>query len=248
MASWIKTLKEEDPLGFAAYREKQRRIGKASQKEHAEAVKAFYDKKPWEELGKDAKRRRVIDEQQHCCNLCGLAEWRGQKIPLELDHKDGVHMNDDRDNLEALCPNCHSLTDTWRGKNKTLRGRISDQALAAALLQSASIRQALLAVGLSPRGANYVRAKRLLATVGVGEELSSEPTYRDPVPPKFCPCGKGPISPRAKLCATCGHKPRIDWPPIEELKMRVDASNLSAVGRELGVSANAVMKHLKRYS
>ena len=54
------------------------------------------------------------------CESCGLTEWKGEEIPLELHHIDGNHFNNDLDNLQLLCPNCHSLTDTYCGrKNKT---------------------------------------------------------------------------------------------------------------------------------
>jgi 5-methylcytosine-specific restriction endonuclease McrA len=42
----------------------------------------------------------------------------GNPIPLELEHKDGNCTNHNIENLELLCPNCHALTDTYRGKNK----------------------------------------------------------------------------------------------------------------------------------
>lgn len=64
-----------------------------------------------------SKRMRVIQEQNGTCSKCGLTEWLGQKIPLEIDHVDGDHNNDSRENLRALCPNCHALTPTWRGRN-----------------------------------------------------------------------------------------------------------------------------------
>ena len=51
------------------------------------------------------------------CERCGLKEWQGFGIPLELHHKDGNKKNNDLSNLEILCPNCHALTDTYRGKN-----------------------------------------------------------------------------------------------------------------------------------
>jgi hypothetical protein len=40
------------------------------------------------------------------------------KIPIELSHKDGNFMNNKIDNLELICPNCHSLTDSYKGTNK----------------------------------------------------------------------------------------------------------------------------------
>lgn len=51
------------------------------------------------------------------CEECGLSEWRGEPIALELDHINGVHDDNRLVNLRILCPNCHSLTPTWRGRN-----------------------------------------------------------------------------------------------------------------------------------
>ena len=68
----------------------------------------------------DRLRRRLIDEgvpERRCCG-CKLDTWLDQPIPLELDHIDGNHQNNALDNLRLLCPNCHSLTPTFRGKNK----------------------------------------------------------------------------------------------------------------------------------
>ena len=53
----------------------------------------------------------------HRCEHCGLEEWLGQPIPLELDHADGDRRNNRLENLRLLCPNCHALTDTYRGRN-----------------------------------------------------------------------------------------------------------------------------------
>ena len=55
---------------------------------------------------------------KHRCYNCGLTSWKGQPIPLELEHKNGDHQDNFLDNLTLLCPNCHALTTTYRGKNK----------------------------------------------------------------------------------------------------------------------------------
>ena len=51
------------------------------------------------------------------CSLCGISEWNGLPINIELDHIDGNRTNHKLENLRMLCPNCHSQTDTYRAKN-----------------------------------------------------------------------------------------------------------------------------------
>lgn len=64
-------------------------------------------------------RLRLIKEGyfEEKCSCCGLSEWLGQPIPLELHHKDGDKTNNNLDNLELRCPNCHYFTDTYKTKN-----------------------------------------------------------------------------------------------------------------------------------
>jgi len=65
-------------------------------------------------------RNRLLQEglKAHRCELCGSAEWLGEPIPLELHHIDGDRTNNTLSNIELLCPNCHALTDNYRGSKK----------------------------------------------------------------------------------------------------------------------------------
>jgi hypothetical protein len=51
------------------------------------------------------------------CLICGITDWNGKKLNMELDHIDGNKYNHSLLNLRLLCPNCHSQTETFRGKN-----------------------------------------------------------------------------------------------------------------------------------
>jgi Zn finger protein HypA/HybF involved in hydrogenase expression len=64
-------------------------------------------------------RQRLIREEyfEHKCSCCQNVLWNNKPIPLELEHKDGNHYNNNLDNLTLLCPNCHAQTSTYRGKN-----------------------------------------------------------------------------------------------------------------------------------
>ena len=58
------------------------------------------------------------------CMQCGCdGNWQGGKISLEIDHIDGDNTNNELVNLRYLCPNCHALTETYRGKNKALKNK-----------------------------------------------------------------------------------------------------------------------------
>jgi len=65
-------------------------------------------------------KQRLISEGrlEALCVSGGLEAWLGRPIPLELDHIDGNRSNCALTNLRLLCPNCHALTGTYRGKNR----------------------------------------------------------------------------------------------------------------------------------
>lgn len=117
----------------------------------------------YSELSFERLRKRVILEQECKCNNCKLDKWLGEDLPLELEHKDGNHFNNLRENLEMLCPNCHALTSTWRGRNKTnKRYQVSDKQLLEALLVNEwNMRQSLISIGLVAKGGNYKRCHQL---------------------------------------------------------------------------------------
>ena len=55
------------------------------------------------------------------CEGCGVTEWGGRPLAFELHHINGDGRDNRIENLKLLCPNCHSQTDTWGGRNKGRR-------------------------------------------------------------------------------------------------------------------------------
>jgi hypothetical protein len=55
------------------------------------------------------------------CEKCGIAEWQGQALSLALHHVNGDGSDNRLENLELLCPNCHSQTENFSGRNRPLR-------------------------------------------------------------------------------------------------------------------------------
>ncbi len=59
------------------------------------------------------------------CEECGWAKTTADGyLPLELDHINGDRRDNRLENLRILCPNCHSLKPTHRGRNSIKRARV----------------------------------------------------------------------------------------------------------------------------
>lgn len=55
---------------------------------------------------------------EYKCQVCGCdGHWQGGRIALEIHHINGDNKDNRIENLQYLCPNCHALTDNYRGKN-----------------------------------------------------------------------------------------------------------------------------------
>jgi len=141
-------------------------------------------------------KRRLINEGVlvYKCEECGISEWRGKKISLQLEHQNGVNNDNRLENLSLLCPNCHSQTKTFAGRNTKVK--------------------------------------------------------------HFCSCGKIKTK-EAKKCKYCSKKENKtrtvfyrkvkERPTAEELEKMLEKTSFVAIGKEYGVSDNAVRKWAKKY-
>lgn len=96
--------------------------------ELAKRARSFIKPKTKEELfvedGQyhDYKRVKEMIIREHLleykCSICGIFEWLGQKLNLQMDHINGINNDNRLENLRLLCPCCHSLTSNFCGKNR----------------------------------------------------------------------------------------------------------------------------------
>lgn len=91
------------------------------------AVRSRPIKKPLEMLlqskHRSAIKRRLLNEgilKNECCR-CGISEWRGKPLSIQLDHINGVNDDYRLENLRMLCANCHALTPTHGHRNRGKR-------------------------------------------------------------------------------------------------------------------------------
>lgn len=76
-------------------------------------------RRPTYKTGTLRKRLLAHGILDNSCSECGIGpEWNGKSLTLELDHINGINNDHRLENLRILCPNCHSQTSTFRGKNK----------------------------------------------------------------------------------------------------------------------------------
>lgn len=99
--------------------------------------------------GRGPHKKILISELGHKCQSCDNSEWLGKPITLELEHVDGDSLNNTRENLKLLCPNCHSQTETWRRRKAPGKESArTDEEMQEAIVTSMNLHQCLHKLGL----------------------------------------------------------------------------------------------------
>jgi hypothetical protein len=161
-------------------------------------------------------KKHLITERSHRCELCGLTDWRESPIPLEVHHKDGNRTNNEYDNLQLLCPNCHALTDTWKGRNKKDKQNIEQD-----IFDTKCIKEK-----------NKIIKIPKYNCLACGSNTSNK---------KYCSSicyHKSTKIPKVE-------KRKVVRPSLTELKTDLETMSFVSVGKKYGVSDNCIRKWLR---
>lgn len=176
------------------------------------------------------------------CEECGIEVWNEQPINLEVHHINGNRLNNELKNLRLLCPNCHSYTSTFRGKNINAKKRISEEDFVNALQNAPSIHWALKSLGLTPVGGNYIRARELIFKYNIENFIKEKET-------NHCLCG-ALITKEYTKCHDCSSKEKriVERPNREVLKELIKKNSFVSIGKQYSVSDNAIRKWCDSYN
>ena len=182
---------------------------------------------PYKSTGRLKKRLINDGLLEYKCDECGLDEWLGKEIVLQLDHINGINDDNRLENLRLLCPNCHSQTDTFCRSNNP-KYTNPEKICGCGNTKKTSSKVCVECYKNRYKEKGFKRYDM---------ENNSN----------FCECGNKKHK-NSKQCSECQHlkyRKVKNRPSKEELLKELVASNYSAMGRKYGVSDNTIRKWMK---
>lgn len=191
-------------------------------------------------------KRNLIEKRGHKCESCGRKTWMKKDIPLELDHINGDPYNHDESNLKLLCPNCHTLTPTYKGRNKTIK--ITDDEIKNMIPNAYSASDCLRKLKKRPQKYTIDRVnkvKEINNLCFLNREYKSSAMRL-----KACKeCEQATFDSKSGLCRKCycASRQKVQRPNYKTLIKEIKELGYSATGRIYKVSDNTIRKWIKRY-
>lgn len=205
---------------------------------------------------------------QEKCYACGIGPtWNGKPLTLQLDHIDGNRYNNDLDNLQILCPNCHSQTPTFASKrtrehsyvevkrcvlcHNKLKDKRNTRCHSCHLSSLRTTQKAIKQAGCISCGQEAFRLQRCRSCYAKHRDVKKKPLSKCRI------CDKALFNSKSRKCKPCylvseGYvgtlgNTKIDWPDDSTLINEIrNASSMEALSGRLGVSSNAIRKRCKK--
>lgn len=172
--------------------------------------------------------------KKYQCELCNISKWRGEQISLQLHHINGIHTDNRLENLQLLCPNCHSQTDTYCGyKDNGLKKRLYCKGCGCEIKKTKTgycdkCYDKLIDGEIEIKLTNKVEIV-YGNCLNCGKELHSKTKYG--------------------MCSSCANKQfntKVqNKPSKEELEKLINEKSYEFIGRMYGVSGNTIKKYCK---
>jgi len=185
---------------------------------------------------KDSKRhgesiiKRLIEGgyKEYKCENCGIKEWDGKPLRLQVHHMNGDHNDNRIENIQLLCPNCHTQTDTY-GRNN--------------LAKNKGFRISKRVEEIYNNSEPSYKPKDI-------QELKTEIETKKPKEKRYCQkCGKEITGDGEKYCSSeCAREAskKFEVTPEQLIEDFKEIKSFSGVGRKYGVTDNAIKRRSKK--
>ena len=195
----------------------------------------------------------LIEIRGNKCQKCGISEWNGQPLVMQYHHIDGNHSNNTLENVVLLCPNCHSQTENYKGKNKLkIEKQKKIKAIIELIPQCTSINDVIQKLNLNTNG-NYKLIRTILKQNPElkFKEVKKEIKKKTKETHICLNCGKKLYKKcKTGLCLECYNKEKNNNIPSKQqlLKDVEELHSITAIGRKYGLTDNAVKRWFKKYN
>lgn len=176
-------------------------------------------------------KKYLLSIKDNKCEQCNNSQWNNKPISLQLHHIDGNNKNHTITNLQLLCPNCHSQTHNYAGKNKrnTMAPK-NHQSYIDAINSSFSIYEASCKLGFN--SVNYKKFRTIISNNKA----------------KLLVKTKLPITNIEHNINTKLKLRRVSRPTKEILEIEITQFPFLQLSKKYGVSDNAIRKWCRSYN